>query len=281
MKQLMPISLLLLFACTQPDPTRPDPGLSQFDSDNSGTVPFGEPCSLVYGESLLVGDDGLEVGFDRFLGDSRCPLEVQCFWEGQARIGLWLLEPGTDTLRLEPFISGYVFRDYNESHRSVFSEKYTITLHELDPYPRHDSTTNVADYTAHFTVSLNPFPLLQDHLHLVGSDTLDQLTHNRIDAVDIDSIAIHDDSLLVYVAFGGGCRDHDFFLFGSVGTEEAIALPWPIVHTLLLHDGHGDLCEAWFHRTLRFDLAPIRQLVGQGVVSIGLLTAPNSVLYEF
>jgi hypothetical protein len=279
MKQLLLASLLFLFACTQSDPTQPDPAdLTQFGADNSGSVPFGEPCSLAFGESLLIGDDGLEVGFDRFLWDSRCPSDVVCFWEGQARIGVWLLEPGADTLFLEPFISGYVFREYTDSHRSVFSEKYSVTLRELDPYPHSDSTTDINDYTAHLTVSLNPFPLLQDRLHLVGLDTLDQLLHNRIDATGIDSIVIQDDSLLVYVAYGGGCKDHDFFLFGSVGTEE---VPWPIFHTLLLHDGHGDLCEAWLHRTLRFDLAPIQQLFGNGPVIFALHSAPDTILYRF
>ena len=70
MKRLLLSTLLFLFACNQSDPTQPDPAdLAQFGADNPGSVTFGEPCSLAYGESLLLGDDELEVGFDRFLGD--------------------------------------------------------------------------------------------------------------------------------------------------------------------------------------------------------------------
>lgn len=280
MKRVLLLSLIAWFACSDPTTPEDDQNLAKFQSDLNEDIAFNEPFALPFGEKQKVGDAGLEVGFQGVIGDSRCPLEVDCIWEGQARIRLWLLEPGEDTLYVEPFISGYVFQDDFGSHKRVFTEKYAVTLMQLAPYPSVDTLFFAPRrYTALLTISLNDFPFLQDRLLPIDPADYHQLSHNQIDGFGIDSAIVADDTLLVYVNYGGGCREHDFYLFGTTGFEYSVM---PMVQAVLIHDGHADFCEAFIHRILKFDLLPVRQLVGNvSPVVIALPGSPDSVVYHF
>ncbi len=266
MKRLAVIFFLLWLSCEEEPPQ----------------VLYGEPFELAYGESQVVevGTEEIEVGFQAVLGDSRCPLDAVCKWEGRARIQLWLHRPGQDTSCLEPFIYGYVFKEDTSAHKSVFSEEYTAALFQLDPYPSSETAQPEPDeYTALLSVSLNPVPLETDRLNLFAHDVYEEFLNNPVDGFDIDSTAVAADTLLVYVAYGGGCKEHDFFLFGSTAWEESVP---PLMPAVVIHDGHWDTCEAWIHKTLRFDLSPLRTRRGSGgTVVIHVKDAPDSVLYHY
>jgi hypothetical protein len=70
--------------------------------------------------------------------------------------------------------------------------------------------------------------------------------------------------LTVDVFHGGGCAPHDY----SLCYYWPLAAPSdpPSVDFDLLHDAHGDSCEAAINRTLRFDLSPLSAL-GSGLLS--------------
>ena len=82
------------------------------------------------------------------------------------------------------------------------------------------------------------------------------------DAWDFGTAAFVDGALEIEVAFGGGCRDHDFWLVGvrgfrdlpSAGPATTVAVP-----ILLAHDSRGDSCDAYITESLRFDLQPLRE----------------------
>ena len=138
MKYLLITILLLWPSCEEePDPTR---------------VPVGEPFTLAYGDSKRVGPDSLEIGFDRVINDSRCPLMADCIWAGHATIGLWRYGPAPDTVRLEIGIGGYVFMEDTLVHEHLDTLGYGISLLQLDPYPSFD-VAQPADYVAHLQLS--------------------------------------------------------------------------------------------------------------------------------
>lgn len=56
----------------------------------------GEPFQLGVGESVIIADAGFSVGFDHVVSDSRCPLNVDCIWEGNASARTWAEIPRTD-----------------------------------------------------------------------------------------------------------------------------------------------------------------------------------------
>lgn len=266
MRHLLLIPLLMLPTCWEQEPLP--------------SIPFEEVFTLAYGESCLVGPEEIEIGFSELLTEGRCPSDVLCSWAGRARIQLWLHRPGQDTIYLEPFIYGYVSKENTAAHKSVYSRKYKVTLLQLDPYPSSHTVQLVpADYEARLSVALNPVPLETDRLNLLAHDIYAEFLNNPIDGFYIDSTAVTGDTLRVYVAYGGGCKEHDFFLFGSTAWDENVP---PLMPAVIIHDGHWDTCEAFIHETLRFDLSPIRTWQGHGgEVVIHVKDAPDSVLYHF
>jgi hypothetical protein len=68
--------------------------------------------------------------------------------------------------------------------------------------------------------------------------------------------------LTLDVSHGGGCAPHDYAL--CYLPMPAPSDPWD-VDLIVLHDAHGDTCEATIDRTLRFDLTPLSAL-GSGLL---------------
>jgi len=112
-----------------------------------------DTLQLSYGRCLRVADSPLTVGFNRVIGDSRCPLSVHCDWEGMAEIEIWFMPADQDPLFLILPIMGYVnFRD-TLSHISIDTLHYRFTLLQLDPYPVYPFRAPYYNYTA--TIALH------------------------------------------------------------------------------------------------------------------------------
>ena len=55
---------------------------------SAAPVPLGREFTLEVGQSALVDDSGLRVTLLGVADDSRCPTDVQCVWEGDARVAV-------------------------------------------------------------------------------------------------------------------------------------------------------------------------------------------------
>ncbi len=97
-----------------------------------------------YGASFVVPGTVLEIGFQAVLGDSRCPSDVVCVWEGEGRIELGLTMGDGPTVPVELNTRGPL---------STAHGGYTITLIELAPYPVSTRPHVLAEYVAHLRVS--------------------------------------------------------------------------------------------------------------------------------
>jgi len=76
------------------------------------------------------------------------------------------------------------------------------------------------------------------------------------DPLTVDSAAVRDGRLHVFVSYAGGCAGHEFAALAENTWLESN----PVQLSLLLaHNAHGDTCEALLHSELRFDLTPVRQ----------------------
>jgi len=64
------------------------------------------------------------------------------------------------------------------------------------------------------------------------------------------------DVLSLRVGFSGCAADHPFALYAGAAFMESIPVQTWVV---LSHDGRGEVCRAYFERTLQFDLDPIRR----------------------
>jgi hypothetical protein len=77
------------------------------------------------------------------------------------------------------------------------------------------------------------------------------------DPVDVQRSRVLGDTLVLDVRYGGGCNEHTFSLCYEPTFQESD----PVQSTLrLIHDAHGDTCEAYPAAELRFDLSPLAEL---------------------
>ena len=94
-------------------------------ADESYDVPF----ELSLGESVAVGPDGLVVGLESLVQDSRCPLDVECVWAGDAEAALFAERPtfGVDRFSLHTHV---------DLVQETKIDIWHITLLQVSPYPR-------------------------------------------------------------------------------------------------------------------------------------------------
>jgi len=229
---------ILIFANCSNNPVGPY-GSDIITSDSTVTIGIGQKA--------LILPDSLMIEFGQLLEDSRCPYDVECFWEGRARIGLRISKPGEESIDLESGVTGAGRCDLPIDN--VFG--YEIQIASVDPYPAsiNDQTPEI-EYSTTLTISpasgqytgsviisdLPPSEILLDHFYL--------LDYN-----------ISNDTAYIRVEYSGGCQPHNFSLYMS---------PWSFVESdtmtarlYLKHDANGDQCRALIEKELVFYLRPI------------------------
>ncbi len=100
--------------------------------------------SLNIGESATLSDQGIVVHFTNVLEDSRCPEDVECFWEGTVSLALEISYEGS-------YLGEYILNSSN-LHKASFMGYY-VKLLILDPYPVSTVTIQKSEYIGTFIVS--------------------------------------------------------------------------------------------------------------------------------
>lgn len=62
---------------------------------------LGMAFQLSPGETAEIRGEGIRIGFEEVTADSRCPTDVWCFWEGEARAELLFRPAAEDFVRFE------------------------------------------------------------------------------------------------------------------------------------------------------------------------------------
>lgn len=76
------------------------------------------------------------------------------------------------------------------------------------------------------------------------------------DPMSLDEVRLEQGALAVDLHYGGGCSHHDVDAVVWTGWMESHPVQ---VGVALTHDDHDDMCDAMVHRSLRFDLDPLRR----------------------
>jgi hypothetical protein len=113
------------------------------------TFTWDQEFALPGGQEATATGGGLLVRFTDVLEDSRCPMEVECFWTGQARIAIQVQPAGHEPTSTEFNTNPAP----GQNVQTVRVGEYTIHLRSLDPYPRTiDEAMALEDYTATLSV---------------------------------------------------------------------------------------------------------------------------------
>lgn len=125
--KFLTISLLLVFSgCTKVETVSPQPVL--------GTkVEASVATELVFQEGLKLKITKIE--------DSRCPKNVTCVWAGMARVFFTISEKGISKDAIIDFESKVI-----QTSIELGSQKYTIEVSDVLPYPENSGETNQKVY---------------------------------------------------------------------------------------------------------------------------------------
>lgn len=99
----------------------------------------------------------------------------------------------------------------------------------------------------------------------------------KTDAVTETLPFIAGDSLSLTVGHSGGCATHDYAMCYEQGLGQSLP---PYVWLHLIHDGHGDSCEAYITKPLTFDLRPLARNLSQNFPQFNLVNSSYG-LYVF
>jgi hypothetical protein len=97
------------------------------------------------GSEVFLVPDNVTIQFTRMMNDSRCPVDLMCFWPGLAIIRVDISAPDQSTPLLLP-IPGLVQTPYRRNKMEAGG--YYITLLQLDPYPTQESQGRPQVYEA-------------------------------------------------------------------------------------------------------------------------------------
>jgi hypothetical protein len=107
---------------------------------------LGQEVSLSVGQTAVVQSQQLKIKFVEVVNDSRCPADVQCFWQGEANclVEITLAQSVQRFVLTQPGLTGgLAAKDFNG-----------YELHfKLEPYPQSAKTTAKGDYRLHLTIT--------------------------------------------------------------------------------------------------------------------------------
>ncbi len=245
------------------------------DDDRDPIVEMEEPFNLDYYQTAHVRDEGLAITFTGTTVDLRDPTHPEYFFPGYAEATFKLNQGGIPEQLLTLGITGAPSEEDCTRHR-VFWNGYYFELRSLYPdpmiQPAHRQATPPMPPTRaglKITRSAPPDSLTGT---VIFTDFFSGLPHDEYDLVDA---VIGSDTLILSVEYGGGCKNHYFFLYMAPG---AFAESNPVQANLYLrHYKNDDNCRGaecdggrcWVSKRLRFDLTPIRELHEQAYGTSG------------
>ncbi|MDX1439611.1 MAG: hypothetical protein R3284_06895 [Rubricoccaceae bacterium] len=105
-------------------------------TDPNTQIEYGELFVLEQGSSTVL--DGQTLRFDGVAGDSRCPANTTCVWEGVAQVHLSLVDDDR-AIPIQLEIPGLVEEETEpQDSQTITAGGYVFTIHALNPYPGAD-----------------------------------------------------------------------------------------------------------------------------------------------
>jgi len=134
-------SVLLLGCVSAAGKDKPKKGTTQASR-------VGKAFPLKVGQEVTLDREKLRIKFVAVDGDSRCPSDVTCFWEGNAAVRFEVSTPGEDSKSLTLNTIGE-----GSFPGEALYHGYKLQLVVLNPYPRSTQKIAANGYTATLLVS--------------------------------------------------------------------------------------------------------------------------------
>jgi hypothetical protein len=116
-------------------------------ADGPISATFNLPFQLPLGRAADVAEGALTVTWTHLLDDSRCPTQVSCVWDGEARLALTVQPAGAAAQEVE------ITTNSGAGPDTVEVGGYVVRLWEVTPYPdQPDPPIRPEEYSARLSV---------------------------------------------------------------------------------------------------------------------------------
>ncbi|KAF0158764.1 MAG: hypothetical protein FD188_2428 [Ignavibacteria bacterium] len=238
---LFSLGLLILatFSSCQDDTLLPVYHTASVSSNTPSEV------TLKVGESVFLNDE-LLVTFSGIGADSRCPIDLMCFWAGDAEVKLKLTK---GSLQKE------VVLHTGLTPTAIVFDGYEIALKNVLPARKSKEDIKQNQYVIDLKINYNVNTSLKQ-VYFIDANSEWMI---KKDMLVVDSAVIENNLLALSVSYSGGCRDHIIDLYAYTGILKSNP---PQMNLVLSHNANGDMCEAYATRTIKFDLSKIKEYLG-------------------
>ena len=113
---------------------------------NDKTISLGDSFSLAVGQSASIDGEDLHIKFVDIVADSRCPLEVQCIWQGEVACLVEITHSGTGHQKVltHPGLTEELSKAQFGTYQFTFS---------VEPYPRAGKEIKKSEYRLNLLVT--------------------------------------------------------------------------------------------------------------------------------
>ena len=120
------------------------------NSASEGPISFatGDTITVAYQDTVVYSEEGISLAFDSLLSESRCPINAECVWEGDAELRFTFLKDQKNAI-IELHSNTSFTTD-----TTVF--RYHIELIDVHPHPHTDSSYVADDYSAVISITRAP-----------------------------------------------------------------------------------------------------------------------------
>ncbi len=132
--------LIMVAAC---DRLIPEVGARANRQQGQHKIELGDPFDLAVGNEVLMEGEQLFVRFDSLIGDSRCPINAFCIWEGDGTVSISIKKNKNMT-------AGELHT--HDGGKSRLGD-YEISLKDLRSFPRADEKNDRSLYSVTLIVT--------------------------------------------------------------------------------------------------------------------------------
>ena len=118
------------------------------DLNLKSTLPLNDTIEIANSETKYNFENNLALRMDSVLNDSRCPLNVQCVWEGNAEVRFLLT---VDSIQTDFVLNTHGGNSFNSD---TVIGGYSIKLLDLSPYPEDPGEILQVEYYSEVMVQV-------------------------------------------------------------------------------------------------------------------------------
>lgn len=119
-----------------------------FALENNVISKLNEPFNLKVNQTASIASENIEIKLINVSEDSRCPVGVQCIWQGQVTVNLNLIKNNNT---VENF--NLTNRSGDENLASKLVDGYQIKVVKVEPYPTNLKKLSPSDYNVTLEIS--------------------------------------------------------------------------------------------------------------------------------